>query len=241
MAGNVNPGKKSSTADGDKNFWATSWKQFFDAVHLYGRPFEWDVAAEKTTTKTTTATYFGLDLGDDALALDWPADWWCNPPFDRKVEFIQHAREQARNGRPGMMLLPYEPVSNWWRDNLKDDVIVYEPDGRYNFMERDGKTLKDGVNFGSALVLFTTATIGLSLRIPYDRGIGDHLWPEGLAEGQAAHMAATREARKQEAAALLERFSDDKWDDEVLDLGSVGPTSSALLRLAGVEDTDELI
>lgn len=209
MAGSVTPGKKSQTADGDKNFWATSWRQFYDAVHLYGRPFQWDVAAEGATTKTTAATYFGLDLGDDSLQLDWPTDWWCNPPFDRKVEFIQHARLQQAGGRPGMMLLPYEPVSNWWRENLMENVIVYEPDGRYNFMERDGQTMKAGVNFGTALVLFTTATIGLSLRIPYSRGVGDYLWPEGLADAQSEHNKASRAARKQEAEAWLAEFSDE--------------------------------
>lgn len=208
MAGTVNPGAKSKTADGDKNFWATSWQQYYDGVALYGRPFQWDVAAEAKTTKTGLSSYFGLDLGDDSLQLDWPADWWCNPPFDRKIEFIQHARQQQSNGLPGMMLLPYEPVSNWWRDNLKDGVIVYEPDGRYNFLERDGLTMKSGVNFGTALVLFTTATIGLSLRIPYTRGVGDHLWPEGLAERLAGHKAEMRQQRK-EVDSLLNCIADD--------------------------------
>ncbi len=208
MAGNVNPGKKSTTADADKNFWATSWRQYYDAVELYGRPFQWDVAAEAATTKTDRQTYFGLDLGDDSLQLDWPSDWWCNPPFDRKVEFIRHVLAQAKAGSPGMMLLPYEPVSNWWRDNLRDDVIVYEPDGRYNFMERDGITMKDGVNFGTALVLFTTATIGLSLRIPYTRGVGDHLWPEGLAAALDKHNRDARAARRTASAGAFGDLDD---------------------------------
>lgn len=184
MAGSFAPGKKSTTPVKDSNFWATSWRQFYDAQHLYGRPFLFDVAAEKATSKCGLLGYFGLDRGDDSLQLDWPTDWWCNPPFDRKVEFIQHAREQQAAGRPGMMLLPYEPVSNWWRENLQNDVIVYEPDGRYNFMERDGQTMKTGVNFGTALVLFTTATIGLSIRIPYTRGIGDYLHPQAAADAE---------------------------------------------------------
>lgn len=173
MAGTFAPGKKSNTPAKDADFWATSWRQFYDAVALYGRPFLFDVCAEENTAKCGPVDYFSPDRGDDALLLDW----WCNPPFTRKVEFIQHARLQQADGRPGMMLLPYEPVSNWWRENLMDDVIVYEPCGRYNFLERDGKTMKTGVNFGSVLVLFTTAKVGTSLRVPYRRGVGDHLHP----------------------------------------------------------------
>lgn len=218
MAGTFTPGKKSNTPDSDKNFWATSWRQFYDAQALYGRPFLFDVAAEEATSKCGPVDYFSPERGDNALEFHWPPDWWCNPPFDQKVEFIRAARRQASFGSPGMMLLPYEPVSNWWRDNLKDDVIVYEPDGRYNFMERDGKTLKDGVNFGTALVLFTTATIGLSLRIPYTRGVGDHLWPEGLKERQDEHNRAVREAARErlriEMEALEARASDD--EDELI-------------------------
>lgn len=181
MAGSFAPGRKSTTPLKDADFWATSWRQYYDAVHLYGRPFKFDVCAEEKTAKCGVFDYFSPERGDDALLLDWPVDFWCNPPFSRKVEFIQHARKQQAAGRPGMMLLPYEPVSNWWRENLQNDVIVYEPDGRYNFMERDGQTMKTGVNFSTALVLFTTATIGLSLRIPYTRGIGDYLHPQAAA------------------------------------------------------------
>lgn len=174
MGGNYNPGQKSKTSDGDKNFWATSWRQFHDAQHLYGRPFQFDVCAEAATAKCGPIDYFSPERGDDALQLDWPADWWCNPPFDLKIEFIQHALEQAKTlGRPGMMLLPYEPLAQWWQDNLGDDVIVYEPDGRYNFMERDGETMKTGVNFGTALVLFGGFTLGPSLRVRYKRGVGE--------------------------------------------------------------------
>ena len=173
MAGSFAPGRKSTTALKDADFWATSQKQFSDAQSLYGRPFRFDVCAEATTAKCGPVDYFSPERGDDALQLDWPADWWCNPPFSRKVEFIVHGLVQAAEGKPGMMLLPYEPLSQWWQDNLGRDVIVYEPDGRYNFVERDGVTMKTGVNFGTALVLFGGFMVGPSIRITYQRGIGE--------------------------------------------------------------------
>ena len=102
--------------------------------------------------------------------MEWPADWWCNPPFTMKPEFIAEARHAQAAGNPGMMLLPYEPLTKWWRNLLADEVIIYEPDGRYQFMERDGKTTKTGANFGCALVLFPAHKIGKSIRVPFERG-----------------------------------------------------------------------
>lgn len=111
-------------------------------------------------------------VGFDALTTEWESDWWCNPPFDLKESFIRAGRKAQRQGFAGMMLLPYEPLTQWWRHSLARDVIVYEPDGRYQFVERDGATQKNGANFGSALVVFPTFPIGASLRVPFERGIG---------------------------------------------------------------------
>ena len=186
---------KSTTDEKDANFWATSWAAFCDAEVLYGREFAVDVCAEPATTKCrsfighpmlyeqtldyrTGPEIRRLLRGLNCLALDtlmpsiqWPADWWCNPPFDLKEIFIQKAKYQRDCGRPGMMLLPYEPLTQWWRRSLSRDCIIYEPDGRYNFMERDGETMKQGANFGSALVAFPTMHLNDSIRIPFTRGL----------------------------------------------------------------------
>ncbi|MFB2865718.1 DNA N-6-adenine-methyltransferase [Aeromonas sp. MdU4] len=189
----------SGTPASDKNFWATTWECFYDAQELYGRPFDCDVAAEPSTTKCSRyfTSHLLLDrlldyrsreevlaqireaenersvcIGLDSLNLNWPEHWWCNPPFDFKPEFITKARQQQANGKPGMMLLPYEPLTTWWRRLLADEVIIYEPNGRYQFYERDGKTRKNGANFGCALIAFPTMKVGPSPRIPFARGIG---------------------------------------------------------------------
>ena len=176
---------KSKTPESDKNLWATTWECFADSKALYWREFKCDVAALPATAKCTNIivppdyTFMDGDdllerniVGVDALGTDWPDDWWCNPPFDDKASFIRHARKQQSAGRQGMMLLPYEPITGWWRDLLSDDVIIYEPNGRYNFYEADGATKKSGVNFGSAFVLFPACKIGPSIRVPFKRGIG---------------------------------------------------------------------
>lgn len=177
---------RSVTAEAAKNRWATQWGCFLDGQHLYGRPFSVDVAAEPETAKVKrfyvspqwAAANEGAKvkrgqkiLGVDSLQHDWPADWWCNPPFDRKWEFVAHARIQQAAGRPGMMLLPYSPCSTSWRRALGSGVLIYEPDGRYNFMEPDGETKQSGANFETALVVFTTNMIKESPRITFNRGI----------------------------------------------------------------------
>ncbi|MFV0357787.1 MAG: DNA N-6-adenine-methyltransferase [Bacteroides thetaiotaomicron] len=185
----------SNTPVDDKNFWATSWEAFCDAEVLYGREFEIDVAAEPKTakcqqyfarpelldalldyrTREETARLMRISpntcVGLDSLNLRWPQHWWCNPPFDLKEEFVLHSRKQQFSGRSGMMLLPYEPLTQWWRRLLARDCIIYEPDGRYQFYERDGKTKKNGANFGSVLVAFPSMHLGESIRYPYKRGL----------------------------------------------------------------------
>lgn len=186
---------KTDTPEEEKNRWATRWECFRDAERLYGRPFEVDVCAEPETAKVPTffasvewfesrrLSAFGIDGGDgfrmregqviagfDSLRHKWPSHWWCNPPFDRKVEFIRHARRQAMAGRPGMMLIPYEPLAGWFRHGCGKGTVIYEPNGRYNFYEIDGETKKTGANFGSVLVHFPPFMLLPSLRQPFTRG-----------------------------------------------------------------------
>lgn len=172
MSGTFNPNSKSNTDPEEKNRWATRWETFADAQRLYGRQFVIDVAAQQATSKVGNA-YFGPDHTRedwrDALAIDWPSDWWCNPPFDSKIAFVEHARKQQAAGRSGMMLLPYEPCSNWWAALLDENVIIYEPDGRIGFYKPDGKTKRDGVNFPSALICFPAHHIGKAIRVRYKR------------------------------------------------------------------------
>lgn len=171
---------KSETPAENKNRWATSWLAFNDAQALFGHPFALDVCAEPVTAKVSRFIidqdrFNELDpalvvIGQsgsfiygekqlihaiDSLSNGWINGWWCNPPFDRKVEFICKAIKEDFHGRHGMMMLPYEPLTGWWQTYVDGYAAkVYEPNGRYNFYESDGVTKKTGVNFGSVFVLF---------------------------------------------------------------------------------------
>lgn len=187
----------SKTDASDKNRWATSHEAFSDAQCLYGRLFKLDVAAEPETAKvdrfyvgpewlehyrlckdrdgiTTGGKWPSSDktiVGLDALNLAWEQDWWCNPPFDFKAEFIEQALIQTfDNGFSGMMALPHEPLTGWWRSLVEGRATaVYLPDGRYPYYESDGITLKRGVNFGTSFVLFTPHMNNVTRYIPFEQ------------------------------------------------------------------------
>lgn len=181
MSGNFRPKSASTTAPTEKDRWGTQWGCFADACALYGKRFNADVCAEPETSKCGSE-YFGpkSDFALDGLGVPWVPHWWCNPPFSKKQEFIRHARAQQKEGRGGMMLLPYEPCTGWWQALLAEDIIIYEPMGRYNFFEVDGVTKKDNVNFPSALVCFPIHVIGAAIRVPFPKGIGKHLLIDGV-------------------------------------------------------------
>lgn len=189
---------KTTSHKDDKNRWGTQWQCFADAVHLYGKPFGLDVCAEPETAKcdrfyvspewfsNNRLSQYGVHghetfwlnpnrkvVGFDGLTCEWDNDWYCNPPFDRKREFLVKASEEAGAGKSGMMLLPYEPLTTWWLELVEDKAMaVYTPDGRYNFLMPDGETKKTGVNFGSVFVLFTPHKVKMTQRIPFKRGCG---------------------------------------------------------------------
>ncbi|PSW06166.1 DNA N-6-adenine-methyltransferase [Photobacterium lipolyticum] len=198
---------KTTSHQDDKNRWGTQWQCFADAVSLYGKPFQLDVCAEPETAKCeryfvlldwfsrNRLSNYGLHghetfwfnpsnkiVGFDGLTCDWKNDWYCNPPFDLKREFITKAYIESRAGKSGMMLMPYEPLTSWWLDLVGDKATaVYTPDGRYNFYKPDGATKKSGVNFGSVFVLFTPHKVKITQRIPFKRGCGAALKAMGEA------------------------------------------------------------
>lgn len=189
-------GKKKNVLEGNKNRYGTLWDCFYDAQTLYGKDFKLDVAAEPASAKCERF-YISPDwwnarchhqrvavphtnasnnriVGFDGLQGKWGRDWWCNPPFDHKIDFIRMAVTQAKdNGFSGMMMLPYEPCTGWFRREVKRfATVVYEPDGRYQFYNVDGVTKKTGVNFPSCFVLFTPHHVHECITVPFERGIG---------------------------------------------------------------------
>lgn len=165
---------KSKTPDNEKNRWSTTWECFEDAKKAYfsvmEKEFAVDVCAEPETAKVDR--FYVSDewllenpdfesetqqiLGVDALLQQWPRHWWCNPPFNLKDQFLEHANLMDEMGRPGLMLIPYVPSSKWWLKYVEGKAaIIFEPDGRYSFYKPDGVTKAGTPQFESCFVLFS--------------------------------------------------------------------------------------
>lgn len=154
---------KSRTKESIKDNWRTSDAAFELARRLYGVPFEQDVCSEDGGA-ARCERFITPEM--DALKIPWLNNWWCNPPFSRKPEFIAKAVEQAQYGRSGMMLLPYTATTKWFRLLVMDNAAaVFVPNRRFHFHHPDGGELKSGSSFESCLVLFNPHFNGGEARI----------------------------------------------------------------------------
>ncbi|EKE79070.1 DNA N-6-adenine-methyltransferase [Idiomarina xiamenensis] len=163
---------KTTTPSSAKDYWRTSDQAYRDACYLCGvDDFNVDVAADDGNKKC--AAYISEQA--DSLRIDWFlgdfANAWCNPPFSRKVEFLQKAYSERKRGLICMML-PYEPCTTWWRENIDGKAtIVYVPDGRYNFLHPETGKQMSGVPFSAAFIVFTSL-VSPTHYVQFKRGIG---------------------------------------------------------------------
>lgn len=161
---------KSNTPMSSKDLWRTTDYCFRDAMALCGVSFDIDVAACDKSTKCIR--FFHDSLGCNWFPLATDKAVWCNPPFSLKIEFLKVAYEQRKSGLI-CVLLPYEPCTKWWRENVDGKAsIVYVPDGRYSFCHPETGEQINGVNFSSAFVVFTNLEIPTQY-VQFERGIGN--------------------------------------------------------------------
>lgn len=170
------PGKASKTKSLNKDLWQTTDYAYKDACFLCGvESFDFDVAASKENTKCTV-------YSDDSLGnTDWFASYdldtvWCNPPFSRKIEFLDKAYRDIVNHYSAMacIMIPYEPCTKWFREHVHNKAhTVYVPDGRYNFIDPEtGKEIK-GVPFTSCFVVFNNLYFTETQYVHFKRGRGN--------------------------------------------------------------------
>jgi len=179
---------KSTSKANEKNRWGTTWRCNNHAARLTGHAFLLDVCAEKETAKCANF----ISPEENAFNVDWrlrlsqieknianietvrhpfkQSAMWCNPPFDNKFEFIEECYRYSKLGATIVMLLPWERTTGWWRDLINNKAArVFVPDGRYPFLDIDGKTQKSGVNFSSCFVEFSPRHFNITEYVDFVR------------------------------------------------------------------------
>ena len=162
---------KSKTQINKKDMWNTTWQAVRDAEFLIGGKFDLD-ACSASRNESKADSFISPD--DDAMLFHWYGKRvFCNPPFSRKIEFIDRANNQAMEWSNVIcMMLPFEPCTKWWREHISGKATaVYVPDGRYNFIDDETKEEIKGVPFCSCFVVFTSLNVPTQY-IEFNRGCG---------------------------------------------------------------------
>lgn len=168
-------GRKTQTAPHKKDLWNTPWHAVHDASALIGQPFTLDACAKDASAAKARQW---ITPEQDALVTPWLSAGgavWCNPPFTKKLAFLDRAYDQARRyGRTVVCMIPHETATKWWKRHVRDRAtFVFIPDGRYNFLDDETKELSDGCNFCTSFVVFTPLNAPTQY-IHFDRGIGSN-------------------------------------------------------------------
>lgn len=68
----------------------------------------------------------------DGLAIEWRKRNYVNPPYSKKVKWIEKAIHQQKKGRLSVMLLPVDTSTSWYHDLIVPNAKVEFIRGRLN-------------------------------------------------------------------------------------------------------------
>ena len=109
-----------------------------------------DVAASFENKKC----FYFIPKEADALLNPWEHDWWCNPPFDNILAWVEHALRQKTRG---VMLLPCRMNSDWMNVVVKSGVCDLQFfRGRVQYEVPDPRIKKSSAGFHSMLIHFNS-------------------------------------------------------------------------------------
>ncbi len=146
---------RASTPEGYRGDWATPWS-VIDEIKAAGYALVLDVAASADNKKCPQY----LDKERDGLKHSWNVPdgsfWWCNPDFRLASAFLDKAFEEMNAGNPGLMLLPPNIETEWFRRGITERCIrvLFWPK-RIQFIDPRDAGKAGGNNKGSILAAFT--------------------------------------------------------------------------------------
>lgn len=143
-----------------KSDWETPFDHFIQIAKAF--PFYLDVCASSKNSKCIAY----ITEQEDAIVTPWNVPkgghWFCNPPYGKGIErFIHKALHEMNVGNPGIMLLPPNIETEWFRQGITENGIrvLFYPQ-RIQFIDPEkrkpvpGKK-RSGNNKGSILAAFT--------------------------------------------------------------------------------------
>lgn len=147
---------RASSRSAYQGDWETPWKDFNIIAESF--LFGLDVCATPENSKCQSY----ITKEEDALVSRWDVPqgyyWWCNPDFRLAPQFLEKAYEEMADGNPGLMLLPPNIETEWFKTGITMPGIriLFYP-RRINFLDPsalDGKK-RGGNNKGSILAAFS--------------------------------------------------------------------------------------
>lgn len=144
----MNTEHKSDTPVAIRDLWQTP-KPLFDALNKEFM-FSRDVAA--SSINRLCVGFF--DEFTDALANDWGASNWCNPPYSNIMPWVQKAIEQHKKGCTTVMLVPADTSVKWFKAAYESCNEVRFISGRLSFINAETQLPVSGNNKGSVLFIW---------------------------------------------------------------------------------------
>lgn len=148
---------RASSKEKYKSDWETPLDHFIQIAKAF--PFYLDVCASSKNSKCLAY----ITEQEDAIVTPWNVPegghWFCNPPYGKGIErFIHKAHHEMNVGNPGIMLLPPNIETEWFRQGITEQgirVLFYPKRISFLHPSADGVGRVSGNTKGSILAAFT--------------------------------------------------------------------------------------
>ena len=144
-------------------YWETP-QDFFNEINKEFS-FEIDVCAVESDTKIPCF----LSPIVDALTIPWVGRCWCNPPYDRSIEYwVEKAYNESQKGNLIVCLLPGRSTdTKWFHNYVMQASEIRFIKGRIQFLHN--KNPGSGSNISNILVVFRPYCTGPPIVSNIDR------------------------------------------------------------------------
>jgi len=119
------------------DWWTPDW--LFDELNEKYGPFTLDAAASANNTKCVEY----LSTEEDGRSTPWFGRVWCNPPYNKLIEWVRHAYEETQSGRCELacLVLPAQTSTQWFHEYALPYAELYWIRGKVRFAGKKERAL----------------------------------------------------------------------------------------------------